>query len=100
MNVADVRSGRAVFAEDYGPPESYVLRSVPIPEPGVGEVRVALRARGVSFVDLLIASGLYQIKPPLPYVPGTEFSGVIDSVGEGVRADRVGTRVLIGRFVC
>jgi NADPH:quinone reductase len=91
-----MQGGRAVFADQYGPPESFVLRRVPVPTPGFGEIRVALRARGVSFVDLLIAAGRYQVRPPLPYVPGTEFSGVIDAVGEGVRAARVGTRVVAG----
>jgi NADPH:quinone reductase len=94
MSVADRRSGRSVFTDHYGPPDSYVLRSVPVPAPGPGEIRVAIKARGVGFVDLLIASGKYQVRPPLPYVPGTEFSGVIDSVGQGVRADRIGERVV------
>jgi NADPH2:quinone reductase len=94
--VAATAHGRAVFADAYGPPETYVLRDVATNGPGQGEIRVAVRARSVSFVDLLIASGRYQIKPSLPYIPGTEFSGVIDAVGQGVRGDRVGARVLAG----
>lgn len=60
------------------------FRDLPTPEPRAGEVRVAVRAASLNFPDLLIVEGKYQFKPPLPFVPGAEFAGVVDAVGEGV----------------
>jgi NADPH2:quinone reductase len=59
-------------------------RDLPTPEPRAGEVRVAIRAASLNFPDLLIVKGEYQIKPPLPFVPGSEYAGVVDAVGAGV----------------
>jgi NADPH:quinone reductase len=59
------------------------LDNVPVPEPGPGEVRVRVQASGVSFVDLLVARGQYQLRPPLPFVGGSEFAGVVDALGSG-----------------
>jgi NADPH2:quinone reductase len=55
-------------------------------------VRIAVRAAGVNFVDALLVQGLYQIKPPLPYEPGSEVAGHVVEVGAGVRALAVGDR--------
>ncbi len=60
-------------------------RESPTPQPGPGQVRIAIQAASLNFPDLLIVQGKYQIKPPLPFVPGSEYAGVIDAVGEGVR---------------
>ena len=61
---------RAIFCERFGGPEHLVLREVPSPTPGPGEVKVALRARGVSFVDVLVIAGQYQTKREVPFIPG------------------------------
>jgi len=58
-------------------------------------VRVAVRACGVNFPDLLIIQDLYQIKPPRPFAPGGEIAGVVDAVGAGVANVRAGDRVLL-----
>jgi NADPH2:quinone reductase len=68
-------------------------RSTPTPEPKPGEVRVAVRAASLNFPDLLIVEGKYQIKPALPFVPGSEFAGVVEAVGEGVTAFAPGDAV-------
>lgn len=65
-------------------PEALAWREVPTPEPKAGEVRVAVKAASLNFPDLLIVQNKYQMKPPLPFVPGSEFSGVVEAVGEGV----------------
>lgn len=85
---------RVIVADTLGPPENYRLATVDAEIPGTGQVRISVRAAGLSFVDVLTASGGYQIKPPTPYVPGSECSGVIDMIGQGVTGLRVGQRVL------
>jgi NADPH2:quinone reductase len=65
----------------------------PTPEPQAGEVRVAIRYAGLNFPDLLMVQNKYQAKPPLPFVPGSEFSGVVDAVGPGVQHLRPGMAV-------
>jgi NADPH2:quinone reductase len=74
-------------------PEGLSWQESPTPEPGKGEVRVAIKAASLNFPDLLIVQGKYQIKPPLPFVPGAEFAGVVEAVGEGVKHLAVGTHV-------
>ena len=68
-------------------------RETPTPEPGPGQVRVAIEAASLNFPDLLIVEGKYQFKPALPFVPGAEFAGRIDAVGPGVTALRPGDAV-------
>lgn len=59
-------------------------REMPTPEPKAGEVCIAVRCASLNFPDLLIVEGKYQIRPPLPFVPGAEFAGVVEAVGTGV----------------
>jgi NADPH2:quinone reductase len=68
-------------------------KELPTPEPGPGEVRVAIEAASLNFPDLLIVEGKYQIKPALPFVPGAEFSGRVEAVGAGVTHLGVGDPV-------
>ena len=70
-------------------------RELPTPEPGPGEVRVAIRAASLNFPDLLIVEGKYQAKPALPFVPGAEFAGVVEAVGDGVTALQPGQPVAV-----
>lgn len=89
---------RAVLVEAFGPVEALSVKNAPTPEPGKGEVRIAVKAAGVGFVDALIAEGKYQVKPPLPFAPGGEYAGVVDAVGEGVTHLKPGDRVIAGGF--
>lgn len=70
-------------------------REWPTPEPAAHEVRVAIRAASLNFPDLLIVENKYQIKPPLPFVPGSEFSGVVDAVGPDVGHVHPGDGVIV-----
>jgi len=86
---------RAYVLRKHGPPRVLRLVDLPDPEPGPGEVRVAVRAVGINYADILSRRGLYGWAPKLPYVPGMEACGVIDTVGSGVDPERVGERVIV-----
>ena len=73
--------------------EALRWQEMPTPEPRAGEVRIAIKAASLNFPDLLIVQGKYQFKPTLPFVPGAEFSGLVDAVGEGVTHLRLGMPV-------
>jgi len=73
-----------------------LLNEVPTPEPGPGEVRVKVCAAAVNFPDLLQTRGEYQHKPPLPFIPGLEISGVVEALGEGVERFKLGDPVVGG----
>ena len=64
--------------------EALTWKELPTPEPKAGEVRIAIRAASLNFPDLLIVQNKYQMKPPLPFVPGSEYAGVVEAVGAGV----------------
>ncbi|MES2958570.1 MAG: NADPH:quinone oxidoreductase family protein [Pseudomonadota bacterium] len=66
---------------------------LPTPAPAPGQVRIAIHAASLNFPDLLTVQNKYQVKPPLPFVPGSEFSGVVEALGDGVRHLKVGDRV-------
>ena len=73
--------------------EALTWKELPTPEPKAGEVRVAIRAASLNFPDLLIVQNKYQMKPALPFVPGSEYAGVVDAVGEGVKHLKIGDAV-------
>lgn len=89
---------KAAVAHEYGPPDSLRLEDWPVTTPGVGEVRIGVHSVGLTFVDALVAAGKHQHKPALPFIPGTEFSGQVLEVGEGVDHLAVGDRVCGGRM--
>jgi NADPH2:quinone reductase len=73
--------------------DALAWKELPTPDPKPGEVRIAVRAASLNFPDLLVVQNKYQVKPPLPFVPGAEFSGLVDAVGEGVTHLKVGQPV-------
>jgi NADPH:quinone reductase len=86
---------KALLSKHPGGPETLVLEDMPEPVPRAGEVRIAVRACGVNFPDLLIIQDLYQYKPARPFAPGAEVAGVVDAVGDGVTRVRAGDRVML-----
>jgi NADPH2:quinone reductase len=68
-------------------------KELPTPTPKAGEVLIEIKAASLNFPDLLIVQNKYQMKPPLPFVPGSEYAGVIQAVGEGVTHLKVGQNV-------
>lgn len=85
---------RRYLVHRYGGPEALRLEHADEPEPGPGHVRVAARAIGINFADLIQRVGHYPRQPPMPFIPGMEAAGVIDAVGEGVPAELLGRRVM------
>lgn len=85
---------KAVLCKQFGPPESLVIEELPSLKAGAGEVVVSVKAASLNFPDVLIIQNKYQAKPPLPFSPGSEMSGIVKEVGEGVKGFKPGDRVL------
>lgn len=85
---------KAVLSKVVGGPETLVVENLPEPTAGPGQVLLGVKACGVNYPDVLIIQDMYQFKPPRPFSPGGEVSGVVEAVGEGVTAVKVGDRVL------
>ncbi len=85
---------KALLSKAVGGPETLVLEDLPSPSPKPGFAVVDVKACGVNYPDVLIIEDKYQFKPPRPFAPGAELSGIVTSVGEGVTAVKVGDRVL------
>ena len=85
---------KAFLCKEFGPVDSHTVEEIEDPAAGPGQVVVDIKATGISFPDVLIVQGLYQFKPPFPFSPGSEISGVVSSVGEGVTMHKVGDRVM------
>ncbi|MEM6849763.1 MAG: NADPH:quinone oxidoreductase family protein [Pseudomonadota bacterium] len=85
---------RAVKCEAFGDPNTLSVGEMDQPKPGSGEVLVEVKAAAVSFMDRLMVEGRYQLKPPLPFSPGTDTAGIVSAVGEGVTSIAPGDRVV------
>jgi NADPH2:quinone reductase len=87
---------KAIRIHEYGGPEVLKLEEVPDLHAGAGQVLVRVKAVGVNPVDTYVRQGTYAVKPPLPYTPGMDAAGTVESVGEGVAGFSVGDRVYVG----
>lgn len=87
---------RALRMHEYGPSEVLRIETIPAPSPGAGEVRIRVHAAGVNPIDWKVRSGKLQKNYPvrLPYIPGRDISGTIDSVGSGVTRWKTGEAVI------
>jgi NADPH:quinone reductase len=86
---------KAIRVREFGGPEMMKLEEVPDPKPIAGQVVVKILAAGVNPVDVYMRAGTYPRKPSLPYTPGTDGAGVVESVGKGVTRLAPGDRVYI-----
>ena len=77
-------SMRQIVIPRHGGPDVLRLEDAPLPQPGPGQLRIAVSAAGINFADILIRQGVYPGARPPPCVPGHEISGVVDEVGDGV----------------
>lgn len=92
---------RAIQISSYDGPDAVEFNEVPTPEAGEGQILIRVRASGVSFPELLQTRGLYQFKPPFPFVPGSEVAGDVVSAPDGsgfAAGDRVASMVMLGGF--
>jgi NADPH2:quinone reductase len=94
---------RAAVCREFGPPESIaVVDDYPAPALAAGQVRVRVAAAAVNFPDVLFMANQYQMTVPVPFIPGSEFAGVVAEAGEGVTefspGDRVMGTVMVGAF--
>ena len=87
---------RALLSKATGGPETLVLEDIADPVPGPGEVLVKVAACAINYPDALIIRDMYQVKPERPFAPGSEISGTIEALGEGVEGWQVGDRILSG----
>jgi NADPH:quinone reductase-like Zn-dependent oxidoreductase len=85
---------RQIAINRYGAPDVLTVREVPTPAPGAGEVRIAVRAAGVNFADILARIGLYPDAPKPPLVVGYEVAGIVEALGPGVSRVLEGDRVV------
>jgi NADPH2:quinone reductase len=84
---------RAAVCPNYGPPEVVRVEEHPVQEVQAGQVGVRVQAAAVNFPDVLLIANEYQVSVPPPFVPGSEFAGVVDELGSDVTAFAVGDRV-------
>ncbi|GAB3504415.1 NADPH:quinone oxidoreductase family protein [Spirosoma knui] len=84
---------KAILCRAYGLPDTLTFEEIPSPTAGPGQVLIAVKACSLNFPDTLTIRNLYQFKPALPFSPGSESSGVVKAVGEGVTHVKPGDRV-------
>jgi NADPH:quinone reductase len=93
---------RAAVCSAYGPPEVVRVEELPSPPLGPGQARVRVAAAAVNFPDVLLVADEYQVSVPVPFVPGSEYAGVVTEVAPDVSAVAVGDRVygaaMVGAF--
>ena len=85
---------KAIICNEFGPVEQLECIEMDTPVAAKGQVLINIEAAGVNFPDGLLVQGLYQIRPPTPFVPGSEIAGTIAALGEGVNHLTVGQRVV------
>lgn len=88
---------KAIVVREFGAPEVMKLEDVATPKPGSGQVLVRVRAAGLNPYDTYMRNGTYAVKPPLPYTPGGEAAGLVETSGEGVTSVKPGDRVYVNQ---
>ena len=86
---------KAVICSDWSGPSGLRTEEIADPSPRPGQVKIALGGAGLNFADILMISGLYQVKPDLPFVPGFEGAGTVTEIGPEVDSVKVGDRVMV-----
>ena len=87
---------RALVCSSFDGPAALTIGELPEPQPGPRDLLVGVHAASLTFMDCLMVSGQYQLRPPLPFAPGTEAAGVVLAAGGDVTRFRPGDRVACG----
>lgn len=87
---------KALICDAFGPYASHKVKEIAAPAMKPGHIRIAVKAAGVNFPDILIVEGKYQIKPEFPFSPGGECAGVVSEIADGVEGFALGDRVFYG----
>src|SRR4051794_8628979 len=90
---------RAVLCNEFTGPDNLHIGEIEAPKPASDEILIDVHAASVSFMDHLLVSGLYQMRPPTPFVPGTQAAGIVIAVGAKVTRFQVGDRVACGSWI-
>jgi len=85
---------KAILCQEHGTPDTLTFEDIAEPRLESGQVRIAVKACGVNFPDVLMVAGKYQVQPPLPFSPGAELAGEILQVASDVTTFQPGQRVL------
>ncbi len=85
---------KALMCREFGDLSVLKMEDIATPDPGPGQVKIAMRACGVNFADSLVTAGKYQSQPSLPFTPGFEVAGDVTALGEGVTNFSIGDRVM------
>lgn len=85
---------KSIYVREFGGTDAFEVRELPTPEPSEKEARVAVRAAGVNYADIMQREGLYPNGPQPPYAAGFEFAGTIEALGSGVEGWNPGDRVM------
>ncbi|VUD52447.1 Quinone oxidoreductase 1 [Thalassocella blandensis] len=85
---------KAIVCENYGALKELQYKDVDDPQVQDNDVLVQIKAAGINFPDALVVQGLYQDKPPLPFIPGVEFAGDVLALGQAVKGVSIGDRVV------
>jgi len=90
---------KAIQVSKFGGPEVLELKEIPTPKPGPGQILVRVHGAGVNPYDTYMRSGGYAVKPALPYIPGSDAAGTVESVGDGVKKVKPGERVYTAKTI-
>lgn len=90
---------KAIQVPRFGGPEVLEYNDIPTPKPGQGQILVRVHAAGVNPYDTYMRNGMYPIKPPLPYIPGSDAAGTVEAVGDGVKKVKPGDRVYTAKTI-
>ena len=85
---------KAVLCKSFGPPENLVIEEIPNPIVGDNDVLIDVHCAGINYPDTLIIQNKYQFKPPLPFTPGSEVSGIAEEVVKNVKHITAGDEVM------
>ncbi len=90
---------RVLHVTEFGDPSALKVAEMPEPTAGAMDIKIKVEGVGIGYFDGLLIKGEYQIKPPLPFVPGSSLAGTVESIGEKVTSVKVGDKICAFAFL-